>query len=567
MFNETILKNAERFIKHGLIAAELDSLKIVYFNQAAKDIFVPREMDIGQPLSQFLNEKQIYEILSNRKESHVGIDNNRFLKVSASQDDSYVILTLEDQTERITLEEENKYLFLLNKQLREVYDVYSYDTICITDEKGIVEFSGEACERHCGITHKDIVGMDMRELEKDKVFYPSVTLRVIASGKEEVVLQESLIGVTLCTIGVPVFDEDGNLRKVISISRDFSKEIEIAKSIIEIRSMQAHEEEQRIESASIMTCSETVYGLMRKMSKAAKTNTTILIDGETGTGKTLFANYIHSKSKRSDMPFVVVNCGAIPENLIESELFGYERGAFTGANEKGKAGLIEMAQGGTIFFDEIGELPLQQQVKLLHVLQDKSITRVGGRHAIKLNVRVIAATNKNLYRMVEEGTFREDLYYRLNVINFTIPRLVERSEDIPLLITHFLHKYNKENEENKEITERAIHHLKQYAWPGNIRELENLIEMVCVITSGDMIDLKDLPAKIFRGDIPDEARARPVVVKKIVTIKEAIEVMERQLIKLSMEKCGGNQQQIANLLGVDRSTITRKINAYGLKKG
>ncbi len=565
---DLFLENIDRVMKHGLVIADLRNTNIIYMNAIAKKLlYLNRDASEQDSLLDLFGKEEAKLFLDGCANHIFETDRDKALKVSSLKAMHYLIVSMEDCTELLKLKEKNRQLSLLNEHLRGIYEVYSYDTLCITDEKGIVEFSGEACERHCGMTHEEIIGRDMHDLERDKVFYPAVTPKVIRSQKPEIVMQDTMTGATLCTVGIPVFDDQGHLDKVISISRDFANEIQIAKRMIDANTAQnyKYENARRKGDMQMITCSESIVELMQKMQKAANTNVTILIDGQTGTGKTLFASYIHKMSKRSGKAFVSVNCGSIPENLIESELFGYEQGAFTGADRNGKPGLIEMAQDGTIFFDEIGELPIQSQVKLLHILQEKALTRVGGRRPIKLNVRVVAATNKNLAEMVEAGTFREDLFYRLNVISFTIPPLLERRDDVPLLVTHFMNKYNQENDENKEITERAIQYLRGYNWPGNIRELENLIEMLCVTAANDKIDIKDLPSKIFCGNIPDEAKDRPITVRDIVTIKDAIADVEKQLIKISMEKCGSNHQRIANLLGVDRSTITRKINAYGLK--
>ncbi len=549
---------------YGFAAADLKSCKIIYADPAFSQIVNQGKGGELTSLDDFLDRDSLEQI--HKCESRLEIKRDRYycLQIQKAEEEGLILLGIYDMSKITRLEEENRNLFLLNKQLREVFEIYNYDTICIADSNGTVEFAGEACARHCGISQEDIIGMNMYDLEREKHFYPAVTVRVLESQKEEIIMQDTKIGVKLCTIGVPVFDEENRLSKVISISRDFSREIDIAKSMIKLSSQEYQSDGK--EEVSVLTCDEKIYNLMEMMKRAAKTNATIMLYGETGTGKSLFANYIHNLSNRAGNAFISVNCGAIPESLIESELFGYEKGAFTGASSDGKTGLLERAQNGTVFFDEIGDLPLPQQVKLLHVLQDRAITRVGGNESIKLNIRVIAATNKDLERMVKEGEFREDLFYRLNVVSFEVPRLRDRKEDIFMLITHFMNKYNQENGSYKEISDNAIKYLSNYTWPGNIRELENTIEMLCVVTPENVIDVKNLPPKFFDKTNYIDEKKQSVEVKGISTLKKATAEMEKQLIELAIKKHDGNQQKIADELGVDRSTITRKINAYNLKE-
>mgnify|MGYP000594234037 CR=1 FL=1 len=281
----------------------------------------------------------------------------------------------------------------------------------------------------------------------------------------------------------------------------------------------------------------------------------VLLRGETGTGKEVVARQIHANSARKDNLMVRINCGAIPENLMESELFGYERGAFAGAL-KTKKGLIELADGGTVFLDEIGDLPLHMQVKLLRVLQQKKVTRVGGTEPIALDVRVIAATNRNLEQMVREGTFREDLYYRLNVVSIFIPPLRERREDIIPLINHFLMVENQKYHTNKSIYSDTIDAFEGYCWPGNVRELENLLENLVITTPGDIIRRENLPLKLRR---PQQVSAEEE--EETVSLKSVVERAEYAAIERAIEKYGSIRKAAA-ALDVNPSTITRKMQLY-----
>ena len=288
--------------------------------------------------------------------------------------------------------------------------------------------------------------------------------------------------------------------------------------------------------------------------KVAKTNSNVLIMGESGTGKELFAHSIHAGSMRRKAPFVCVNCGSIPEQLIESELFGYEEGAFTGARKGGKIGLFPAAHGGTIFLDEIGELPLPMQVRLLRVLQDREIQRVGSNVREKVNVRVVAATNRNLYQMVKKGEFRSDLYYRLNVVTLHLPLLRERKEDLPLLIQTILSKISKKESLGAiEISREAMDHLLRYDWPGNVRELENVLERAINFTdAGEKIKAKNLPERITGS----------MVLQTVMPLKELMENTEKDAIKDALLRCRNCKAKAANELGISRTTLYEKMMKY-----
>jgi transcriptional regulator with PAS, ATPase and Fis domain len=276
----------------------------------------------------------------------------------------------------------------------------------------------------------------------------------------------------------------------------------------------------------------------------------ILITGESGTGKGLVAQAIHESGPRKDKPFISINCGAIPENLLESELFGHKKGAFTSANED-KKGLITMAHGGTLFLDEIGELPPSLQVKLLHVIQTRELTPVGDTRVMSVDVRVIAATNADLIQRVKEGRFREDLYYRLNVIEIRMPSLRERRDDIQVIIKHYLEIFSKEAGKNiKDIDYEAMQALLAYDWPGNIRELRNTIERATVLADGEVVTIHDLPDKFRTLDVEGVSTS---------SLRQALDTFERDYIKRSLSENKGNKETTANKLGVDLATLYRKL--------
>ncbi|MBB6215458.1 DNA-binding NtrC family response regulator [Anaerosolibacter carboniphilus] len=330
---------------------------------------------------------------------------------------------------------------------------------------------------------------------------------------------------------------------------------ELNKEVDYLRNVISETKDHRIIGKSKKMCE--IFELIEKV---ADTNATILITGESGTGKELIANAIHNQSGRKNKPYIRVNCGAIPENLLESELFGYEKGAFTGAQNR-KPGRFDRAQGGTLFLDEIGELGLSLQVKLLRVLQEKEFERVGGIESIKADVRIVAATNRSLEKMVEEGDFREDLLYRLKVIPIHIPPLRQRKEDIPLLVESFAGKYAKELNKGSLIVENdALEILMNYDYPGNIRELENIIERTVILANEGYIKASLLPKEVIKGAYSDYDDVFVLPETGIV-----LEEVEKSLVRQALEKVGWNQTQAAKLLGISRHALIYRMEKFNLQ--
>jgi two-component system NtrC family response regulator len=307
----------------------------------------------------------------------------------------------------------------------------------------------------------------------------------------------------------------------------------------------------------------TIFELVRHI---AGTKSTVLIEGETGTGKELIAKAVHYSSEDRQGNLVAVNCAALPENLLESELFGHERGAFTSAESRRK-GRFELADKGTIFLDEIADVSQAMQAKLLRVLQERRFERVGGQESLEVDVRVVVATNKNLEKEVSEGKFREDLFYRLNVIKIDLPPLRERTEDIPLLVTHFLNKYARPNEPPKKVSPEAMERLLAYKWPGNIRELENAVERAAVTSIGDTIGVDKLPPRV-NGRAAEENPRFEIDLKHPLPfyLKQATEQIERQYIIRALEKSRGNVGRCAELCGLSRRSVSGKIGQYEIDK-
>ena len=307
--------------------------------------------------------------------------------------------------------------------------------------------------------------------------------------------------------------------------------------------------------------SAPMQDLYRLLERICDSEATVLINGENGTGKELIARALHYNSRRKDKKFVIVNCGAFNENLLESELFGHMKGSFTGAI-RDKKGLFEEADGGTLFLDEIGETSMSMQVKMLRVLQEGTFTPVGSTQIKKVNVRILAATNRELPRMVKEGTFREDLYYRLKVINLTVPPLRERKEDIPILCDHFLAKFAKESGISKTLSSHTLERLINHDWPGNVRELENEIERLCVLSGGE----KDVSPDSLSQHIQDNAKNKYPGYRVNGRLKDALEELEKQMIQEGLERTRWNKSRLAKELGISRAGLIMKVEKYGLDK-
>ncbi|WZL74047.1 sigma-54 dependent transcriptional regulator [Clostridiaceae bacterium 35-E11] len=390
-------------------------------------------------------------------------------------------------------------------------------------------------------------GMEaLREIKELNVNIPIIM--ITAHGTMESAVEAMKIG-AIDYISKPFDIEELKIqiRKALDIG-NMKEEIEFLKEELKDKTGKA-----------IIGDSPKMKEVLEIVDRVAKSTATILITGESGTGKELIANAIHYNSDREKKPYITVNCGAIPESLLESELFGHEKGAFTGAVSK-KPGRFERADEGTIFLDEVGELSPATQVKLLRVLQEKEIERVGGTEVIKVDVRVIAATNRDLKKMTEEGTFREDLYYRLNVIPIELPPLRERKEDILALIDYFIHKYCSEMGREKIcLSEDALERLVQYSWKGNIRELENVVERLIILSKGNVI---------YKEDLPREILSQNENTLGFITLPEEgihLEEVEKNLIEQALKKTQDNQTKAAQLLGITRHTLIYRMEKYNMK--
>ncbi len=431
------------------------------------------------------------------------------------------------------------------------------ELIVVVNQNGYIENMSQAYGDFLGIQVQNAIGRHVTEVIENTRMDIVVKTGVPETGETQDIHGEKMIatripirknGMVIGAYGRVLVRNTRELHMLHDKLSSIEMELNMYKRTFEKINTAKYTVDDIIGDCSIM------QDLKDSVRKVAKTNSNVLIMGESGTGKELFAHSIHAGSMRRKAPFVCVNCGSIPEQLIESELFGYEEGAFTGARKGGKIGLFPAAHGGTIFLDEIGELPLSMQVRLLRVLQDREIQRVGSNVREKVNVRVVAATNRNLYQMVKKGEFRSDLYYRLNVVTLHLPLLRERKEDLPLLIRMILSKISKKESLGAiEISREAMDHLLRYDWPGNVRELENVLERAINFTdAGEKIKAKNLPERITGS----------MVSRTVMPLKELMENTEKDAIKDALLRCRNCKAKAANELGISRTTLYEKMMKY-----
>ncbi len=441
-----------------------------------------------------------------------------------------------------------------------------FANIFVTDaEANVIFVNRDAAEILCA-PEEYLLSRNSRELIQEGIINKSTTLNSIETGEKTVGTFTNREGQEVVSMTTPVFDREGNIQMVVTYSRArtdmdmFLDELEKERLRTDkYKDAVGYFDQKKKESNVIIYKSAEMAELCNTARIIAPTDSTVMLYGESGVGKEVVANYIHNHSLRKDEIFVPINCAAIPEELLESELFGYEKGAFTGASNKGKAGLFEIANNGTIFLDEIGELPLNMQSKLLRVLESGEFRRIGSDTEQKTNVRIIGATNRDLLKMSREKTFREDLYYRLNVLPMNLPALRERKEDIMELADYFLAKFNRKYAKRFALTELQRQKLVGYSWPGNVRELRNIIERY-VVTGNEHV--------IFNLESEDEYMDKPFAEKqctivkepvKIIPLKQKMEKLELDYIRGVLSECGNNVQKAAEELGVHRSLIYRKL--------
>ena len=528
-----------------------------------------REKVLNFPAANVFSSVHINQVFATGKTllNHLEITNEMGVLVDYSPILNYdnevegIIIIVQDlpMVEEMALEIE--YIKDLNKDLNAILSSI-YDEILVVNAKGeLIRFSENIIQDFWHVDLKEFVGKNILEFEDQGLFTPSVTRLVIEKKKKVSVVQETKNGRKILAVGNPIFNEINELDRIIIASRDITETTRLKTELKEIRKISEQYKKELDDFKSkesflkkLIYCSPKMEKIINQAKKIADFSSTVLLYGESGVGKEVIAQAIHQLGKRSANPFLKLNCGAIPENLLESELFGYAKGAFTGADKSGKDGYFKQADGGILFLDEIGEMPLHLQVKLLRVLQEQEVIPIGSTTPIKVNVQIIAATNKKLEKMVEEGTFREDLFYRLNVIPLHIPPLRERTEDISLLAFHFLQQLNEKYDRNYHLTPDAVNVLEFYSWPGNVRELQNIIERLVVSADDQAIDAEFVSQFLSFGY---EYKKMKPIITRVVPLQEAMDDVEEQLILLAMNQYR-TTTKAAKALGISQSSVSRK---------
>ncbi|XEQ93428.1 Acetoin catabolism regulatory protein [Sporomusa carbonis] len=474
-----------------------------------------------------------------------------------------VVAAAEAIMAQLDIQRKNRELVLVNRRLTNIFNTMS-DGVLMIDNRGIVNQLNPAAKKILNKEESEILGVSFDRIMNGKAV---ATWRML-NNKEPYADIELMVDTKKSKFhcwasGEPLTDEQGKVIGGLIILRP----IKHVQNLIN-RFSGYH---ATLQFSDIIGESKEILEAIRIASLAASTSSNILLQGESGTGKEIFAQAIHNRSELRNGPFVALNCGVIPRELIGSELFGYVEGAFTGAVRGGKPGKFELASGGTLFLDEIGDMPLEQQVALLRVLQEKKVTRIGSDKVIPVNVRVICATNKNLPQEIEKGTFRQDLYYRINVISINIPPLRNRAQDIPLLFRHFLDKIGRDRGCKFYVEPQVIACLQNYAWPGNVRELQNIVERAVSLAESEVITMAHLPMELYAQQNPVYFSKESVVSPNVNEIsrreqrRKIANEAERQHILLLLAKYGGNVSVVAREFGVSRNTLYRKMRLYAIE--
>lgn len=541
--------------------------KVIVFNkQAEKIVGLKEEEVLSRNIKEIIPNTGLLKVLETGKpEISQKIVINNYVCVSHRTPITYnseilgAIVVFQDISGLEKITRELKSYTSLVEELEAIIESSS-DGIYVTDGNGYTIRVNSAYEKITGIKREEVLGKHMKDLVEQGFYSQSVTLLVLQNKKPTTIMQRIKDNKDVMVTGVPVINESGDIKFVVTSVRDVTTLTRLQQELQNTKALSNIYQEQlkHLKSSNLVVKSPRMIELLSYAKQVAPYPTTILIQGESGVGKELVAEFIHKNSKRADNNFIKVNCGAIPENLLESELFGYEGGAFTGAQSKGKPGMFELAHNGTILLDEIAELPSNLQVKLLRVLQENEVIRLGGVKPKKINVRIISASNKDLESMVQKGLFREDLFYRLNVINIKVPPLRERPEDIMFLANYFLETFNKNYNLNKRFSPEVKDYFENYKWPGNVRELKNLIENLVVSVSGDVITGMDLPKRMTDGG---ETAFREE--DELIPLQESVRRAEIKSIQRALRETN-SLREAAKLLKVSHSTLSRKIKKYNL---
>ncbi|HWP98094.1 MAG TPA: sigma 54-interacting transcriptional regulator [Syntrophomonadaceae bacterium] len=553
-------------IYNGVIAVDREGV-ITIFNPAAERILgIKAEEAIGEHIDQIIPDSGLFKVLQTKRcllnqRQRVGeaiVNTNR---TPVMEDDKLIgaVSVFQDITELEQIADELEHVKQLKSTLEEVIE-NPYEGIILVDKNGLVKMINDTYLQIVGRKREEVLGTHI-SLINENCNLP----QVLKTGEPLLVDFCNVREQGLITMRVPII-RDGEM--IGALGKTLFTDINVAKVLIEKlnqleRQLEFYKEEcARLHRSNyffedIIGQSDMINSIKNIAWRVARSVSTVLITGESGTGKELFAHAIHNASERRKKPFIKVNCAAIPDNLLESELFGYVDGAFTGAKKGGKPGKFELANRGTIFLDEIGDMPLLMQAKLLRVLQEREVERIGSLESIVVDVRIIAATNQDLEQLVAEGKFREDLYYRLNIIQIDVPALRERLEDVPVLVDSLIAKLSaKLRKEIKGISPEALVILQEYHWPGNIRELENVLELAINMTEAEYLDYDDFPCVLKK--IGDKRK-----LEGKSALAEIMALVEKQTIHDALKKTNGDKKMAAKLLAIHPSALYRKLNKYG----
>ncbi len=436
-----------------------------------------------------------------------------------------------------------------------------HEAICISDDKGIVSYWNKSAEKLYGISTDKVIGRHVGE-----VFPNAMIMRVLKDGKPiENMQHEPVEGKSVILSTIPIYNSENKIVAVVSTDRDITEEVKLSTQLEDARKrvkiLQDTYQREFVLQHSFDNITGKSKGMIESINlaqKVAPTSASVLLTGESGTGKDVFARAIHNASQRKG-DLIAVNCSAIPYQLLESELFGYVEGAFTGASKGGRTGKFELANNGTLFLDEIGDMPMEMQAKLLRVLQDGVIYRLGSEKPVSTNARIIAATNRDLKKLIKEKSFREDLFYRLAVVQIDLPPLRDRSEDIKDLITLFINQVSKKERINIKNVDPGIYSiLSSYKWEGNVRELKNVVQRMVVLSNNGEITIEDMPEYILKEGSNIQRK-----LDYGMDLEKAIESVEREMIREALKRSKGNKQEAAKILNVKRSTLYYKLDKYG----
>ncbi|MEA1962583.1 MAG: sigma 54-interacting transcriptional regulator, partial [Bacillota bacterium] len=567
---ETVINSAY----NPIIAIDTEGIIGIWNEAASKLIGIQSRDVIGIHINDVVPESNLLSIVETGQSEFgikLSIGNTIFItnRAPVKKDNQIfgAVAVLYDISDLEQISIELEYVKMLNKEMDAIIDS-SFDGLYITDGEGKTIRINKAIKRITDLGEEELLYKTMYDLVDSGMLSNSASIMVLEKKEPVTTILSTVTGIDLLVSATPIYDERGHIYRIVTNVRDISELNLLKQKVARLEGLKNHIEFQMNQlkiklSDKLIYSNQPMETLIYQAIKIGEVDSTVLISGESGVGKELIAGIVHGNSKRNNGPFVKVNCAAIPENLLESELFGYESGAFTGARREGKPGLFEVANTGTLMLDEIGDLPLHLQVKLLRVLQEREITRVGGTHPIKVDVRIIAVSNKDLGDLVKKELFREDLYYRLNVIPLHVPALKERKNDIPLLVQYFIEKFNKRYSLTKKMLPETIDALVQYNWPGNIRQLENLIERLVVTCNEEFINKQHIPSYMLNS-APQAQEEAAVIVNQVIPLRNAVETVEQLLLKKTFH-IASSCNQAAEILEVDPSTISRKARKYGLK--